>query len=78
MAFTSTVTGTPPITYTWQFGDDQVAIGPGLGMITHTYEMPGVYTVTLGVENPCGTDQTSLQVMVEPNWRNVFLPLIQK
>jgi PKD repeat protein len=78
MAFTSTVTGTPPITYTWQFGDDQVAIGPGLGMITHTYELPGVYTVTLGVENPCGTDQTSPQVMVEPNWRYVFLPLIQK
>jgi hypothetical protein len=78
MAFTATVTGTPPITYTWQFGDGQVAIGPGLAVITHTYEMAGVYTVTLGVENPCGSDEISQQVVVEAAWRYIFVPVIQK
>ncbi len=42
---------TPPITYTWDFGDGMVSIGI---TTTHTYVEPGAYTVTLTTGNHCG------------------------
>src|SRR5215203_6301546 len=44
--------GTPPYTYHWDFGDGQEADRPGHSNrdhVYHTYENPGIYTVTLTV-----------------------------
>lgn len=53
--FTNTTTGTPSFTYLWDFGDG--ATSP-LENPTHTYALPGVYTVTLTATNPWGRSRT--------------------
>ncbi|MBN1954695.1 MAG: PKD domain-containing protein [Anaerolineae bacterium] len=61
MHFTATVGGSPPFTYTWDFGDgmtDTVA-NP-----THLYGAAGIYTVTLTAGNACGIDAISHEVEV--------------
>jgi hypothetical protein len=67
--------GTPPFTYTWDFGD----LGTGMGMTaTHIYEMAGVYTVTLWVENACGMAMMEHAVTVEPGIMEIYLPVVLK
>ena len=53
--FTGTATGAPPITFGWDFGDGQSAVG---AVVTHTYALaePGAYSVTLTATNACGSD----------------------
>ncbi len=60
--FTSTVSGTEPFTYSWDFGD-------GLGSSdqphpVYTYTAAGEFTVTLTVENACGQDTAVTLVTV--------------
>ncbi|HEY1248957.1 MAG TPA: PKD domain-containing protein, partial [Nitrososphaera sp.] len=45
-------------TYHWDFGDGQTSDSPGR-TTTHTYENPGVYTVTVTVTDPEGNAATS-------------------
>ena len=47
--------------YLWDFGDGGFSeeIAP-----VHLYESPGTYVVTLHVTNECGTDSTTLEVMI--------------
>ncbi len=52
VAFTNTTSGVYTASW-WDFGD---AITSTLPSPTHTYALPGVYTVTLTVEGPGGTD----------------------
>jgi PKD repeat protein len=62
LVFTNTTTiGTPPINYTWDFGDGLTSteISP-----IHTYTLPGEYTVTLTATNSVGSDATSQAVSV--------------
>ncbi|MCX6199593.1 MAG: PKD domain-containing protein [Bacteroidetes bacterium] len=51
-AFTSTYT---PITYTWNFGDGSSGTGAGP---THTYNIPGVYTVCVTATDANGCSKT--------------------
>jgi len=44
------------VSYAWDFGDGNTGIGE---TITHTYTEPGVYTVTLTVEDAAGNSDTS-------------------
>jgi len=44
--FTDATTGGIPVNWTWQFGDGQIFSGQHA---THTYAVPGTYTVTLNV-----------------------------
>ena len=61
----------PPISYTWSFGDGSpVAIGPS--SITHTYTLPGAYTVTLTAANACGE---AVAVQVVTAVQRIYLPL---
>ena len=62
VTLTATVTGTRPITYTWDVDSDGVAerVGIGLETVTHTYAAGGAYTVTLGVENAWSADSRRL------------------
>jgi YVTN family beta-propeller protein len=43
--------GTPPLTYTWAFGDGTTGSGPS---VHHTYGTPGTYAVTLRVNDSAG------------------------
>lgn len=56
--FTDVSTNSPN-QWQWQFGDGQISY---LQNPTHTYEKPGVYTVTLFATNAGGTDSTSLSI----------------
>lgn len=45
----------------WDFGDGSTSI---ISDVDHEYSAPGEYTVTLWVENDCGTDSTSSTITV--------------
>ena len=56
--------GTPNvITYDWDFGDGVTVQGTN-ELITHTYSLPGTYTVTVIVSNNCGSDTATTTVVV--------------
>ncbi len=61
VAFTATVLGTPPFSYTWDFGDGVTGNGQ---TATHAYAASGTYTVTLTVDNGCGTTTVQHTVTV--------------
>jgi hypothetical protein len=51
------ITGTLPLTYTWDFGDNSLPVsGPGYATVDHIYQgvsTTTTYTVGLTVVNPC-------------------------
>ena len=51
--------GTPPLSYSWDFGDQQAAqlAATNPARTTHVYTAPGTYTVTLTVTSAGGTPQ---------------------
>lgn len=59
--FTSLATGSGTITHNWDFGDGNSsnAANP-----THTYSATGTYTVVQNVDSDCGSDQTSVDLVV--------------
>jgi len=64
MHFTSSVSGTAPLSYTWNFGD---SVGESTDPNpVYTYTAAGDYTVTLMVSGPCGTDVVTAVVQVLP------------
>jgi hypothetical protein len=75
--FHNLTSGTPPITYAWDFGD-------GVGSSTadepvYTYLAPGTFTVTLVATNAVGVDTVQHPVVVNPlPHRFVYLPLVSK
>lgn len=60
--FTASVSGSLPLTCTWDFGDGNT-VGPaacgGLLPIAHTYVATGTYIAALTVQNDCGVDIVS-------------------
>lgn len=52
-AFTNTSTGTPPLSFWWNFGDGVTTTAPAP---THAYAVTGTYAVSLAAENLLGTD----------------------
>src|SRR5690606_38265146 len=58
-------TGTPGLTYTWNFGDGSPQVGPGsVDSLGHDFPSTGTYTVTLTVGDPiCGTQNVYQQVI---------------
>jgi hypothetical protein len=76
ITFTGSVTGSTPITMTWDFGDG--FFGTGITS-THAYTNSEIYTVTLRAENPCSMDQIAHLLSVvplpePPSWQ-VYLPV---
>ncbi|WP_322743868.1 PKD domain-containing protein [Methanofollis aquaemaris] len=51
--FTSHCTGTPPLAYSWEFGDGETSTDPNP---VHLYAEERTYTVTLTVQNEAGAD----------------------
>jgi serine protease AprX len=76
MHFTATITGTGPLTYTWDFGD---GVGTGVGNSpVYTYPTPGDFVVSLRVEGPCGSQIVTGTVTVGGALRRLYLPLVWK
>lgn len=58
------------VSYQWEFGDGSSASGE---QVTHTYNVPGEYIVTLKVEDNAGLEDGSIRTLqLEPR----FLPII--
>lgn len=76
--FTATVlTGTLPITYMWNFGDNS-GLFEG-NPITHTFQISGSsmmmpYRVRVIATNPCGQQQVVTDVTIQPY--RIYLPLV--
>jgi hypothetical protein len=71
------LTGTAPITYSWNYGDGS-AVGSG-SLITHLFPITFTthsYTVTLTAANACGTVPVLKSFTIQP--QTVFLPLVKK
>jgi PKD repeat protein len=76
VTFTGEATGTLPITYTWDFGDGSVPLAPW-PLVTHTYGLPGAYTVVLTATNPCGEEVVRRNItVVEVMLHRIYLPLV--
>ena len=76
VTFVGTVAlGSPPITYTWDFGDGS-AVQTG-AVVTHTYRAETLvlpYTVAMTATNTCGFD--IIQRVVEVGPHRIYLPLV--
>jgi len=77
VTFNGDATGTQPISYSWDFGNGDWGSGQ---VVTYSYSLPGVYTVTLTVVNGCGEDtaQAAICVVAVPLRYEVYLPLVLK
>ncbi len=76
--FTNSTTGSGPITYTWDFGDDS---GSNEANPTHVYAAPGTYTVTLTAVNEWETAVVTGVFVVhqaETPATLLYLPIILK
>jgi len=65
--FTNTSTlppGSPPVTYSWDFGDSTILNSSSASSVSHTFASPGVYTVTLSAANPAGSGHAVQNVTV--------------
>lgn len=73
MTFLASATGTPPLTYNWEFGDGGSATGE---QVFYFYDASGVYTVKLTVTNDCGDATTSQVLRIAPVIHRIYLPVI--
>jgi uncharacterized repeat protein (TIGR01451 family) len=71
--FTADVAAGTNVIYNWELGDGHVATGAHL---THTYAIPGTYSVTVTALNSMNDDEASTNVTVLEPGRLVYLPLV--
>ena len=63
VSFSNASTGSSPLSYEWDFGDDSAA--SNAANPTHVYAEPGTYTVILAVENEWGSDSAESTVVID-------------
>jgi subtilisin family serine protease/PKD repeat protein len=63
---------TPPITYTWDFGDGNMGSGE---TVQHTFAAAGTYTVTVTAANGCGQATATGRLTVV---HRIYLPLVAR
>lgn len=75
VSFTDESTGAFALDYEWDFGDGVTSTLPSP---THTYDLPGTYTVTLEAADLCGMGVYSdvLQLEAEPYTYTLYLPIV--
>jgi uncharacterized repeat protein (TIGR01451 family) len=72
---TEPLTGTPPFTYIWDFGDGFGDVGQD---VSHAYSTADDYEVTLTVENACGEGTITDTLTVELGLNYIYLPIVVK
>jgi serine protease AprX len=77
LALTSTViAGVPPISYTWDLGDESgLQVGSS---VTHTYTEAGVYTVTLTMDNLCPGSTEVPRAIIVREIIPLYLPMVMR
>jgi PKD repeat protein len=75
---TATLTGTGPLTYTWDMGGPGAGTGLDTPTPVFTYTAANDYLVTLVAGGPCGKVTFTETVKVEGIFHYVYLPLIRK
>ncbi|MBN1135941.1 MAG: S8 family serine peptidase, partial [Anaerolineae bacterium] len=73
VTFTGVASGTPPITFTWDYGDGTFGAGQ---MVTHTYAAGGVYTVVMTATNCAGSTATDTHAIVVRSKTYIYLPIV--
>ena len=73
MNFTARATGSLPISFEWDLGDGVMASG---NPVTHAYDAPSDYRVTLTATNACSHPVVSGTVAVMPAVVRSYLPLV--
>jgi PKD repeat protein len=73
MTFVASAAGTPPLSYTWDFGDGSTSEGE---QVIYIYQQGGVYTVTLNAANECGNASITKELSITPLMQMLYLPLI--
>ncbi len=63
VTFSGSAGGTPPIEFSWDFGDGGTGSGP---TATHSYGAVGSYIVTMTAGNACGRQVVTHDVTVQP------------
>ena len=71
VSFSAAITpwyATPPITYTWEFGDGAPAVSTNDTAISHTYDAADTYTVSVTAASPYGQSVYSQTMTVIPTY----------
>jgi|GEM_PF-1099375 len=77
VTLTGAAAGSPPITYTWSLGDGSPSVVGAA--VTHTYALPGAYTVTLTAANCRGAGRSMAQGRIVVGGRyQIYLPLVMR
>ena len=71
ITFYALVTGTPPFTYEWDFGDGNHGGGE---IVNHAYMARGIYPVTLTISNACSPATADQSVAVD--LERYFFPIL--
>jgi PKD repeat protein len=73
ITFTAIASGTAPIDFQWNFGDNLTGTGD---TVTHTYTDADTYTVELSASNACGDELVSKDITILQRIWKVFYPLV--
>lgn len=71
--FTAVVSSGTNVSYTWDFGDGNTAMGP---VVSHVYASTGSYTVTVTAVNSVSSAQAETVAVVEQATYTLYLPVI--
>ena len=69
--------GTPPITYTWRWGDGSPDTVTRLLSVQHTFARSGEFTVTLLAENDCTSGPVAVHRVIVRSYL-LYLPLVMR
>jgi PKD repeat protein len=72
LTFVASASGSPPVSYAWDFGDGETASGE---QVLHLYATGGSYAVTLDASNACSQASLTKSVTISSGVQ-LYLPVI--
>ena len=73
ITFTANASGSPPISFTWDFADGTPLHGPE---VTYVFNTPGAHFVGLMAVNACDLETVDYAVPVEAILKRILLPMV--